>query len=79
MTTMLMMVMAVEKKQQSAKRERGQGRLQVHKEVAAAVEKRGELSNTTISHKRGGTRWKQQHWRQDLRTSMEGTMTIQKR
>jgi hypothetical protein len=49
-------------KQQSAKRGRGGGRLQVQNEAAAAVEKWGRLSNTTISHKRGGTRWKQRCW-----------------
>ncbi len=67
------------KKQQSAKRGRGGERLQVQKEVVAAVEKRGQLSHTTISHERGGMRWKRQCQGQDLRTMMEGTMTIQDR
>jgi hypothetical protein len=66
-------------KQQSAKRGRGGGRLQVQKEAAVAVEKQGQLSHTTISHKRGGTRWKQRCWGQDLRTMMEGTTTKQDR
>ncbi len=66
-------------KQQSAKRGRGGGRLQVQKEAVVAVEKRGWLSHTTISHKKGGTRWKQWCWGQDLRTMMEGTTTIQDR
>ncbi len=41
-------------KQQSAERGRGGGRLHLQKEAVAAVEKRGWLSHTTISHKRGG-------------------------
>jgi hypothetical protein len=66
-------------KQQSAKRGRGGGRLQVQKKVAAAVAKRGRLSHTTISQKRGGMRWKRQCQGQDLRMMMEGMMTIQDR
>jgi hypothetical protein len=66
-------------KQQSAKRGKGGGRLQVQKEAALAVEKRGQLSHTTISHESGGTRWKRRCWEQDLRTMMEGTTTIQDR
>ncbi len=66
-------------KQQSSKRGRGGRRLQVQKEAAAAVEKRGQLSHTTISHKRGGTRGKRRCQGQDLRMMMEGTATIQDR
>ncbi len=66
-------------KQQSAEKGRGGGRLQVQKEAAAAVEKRGRLSHTTISHKRGKTRWKRQCQGQDLRTVMEGMGTKQDR
>ncbi len=51
----------------------------MQKKVAAAVEKRGRLSHTTISHKRGGMRWKWQCQGQDLRMMMEGMMTIQDR
>jgi hypothetical protein len=66
-------------KQQSAERGRGGGRLQVQNEAAAAVEKRGQLSHTTISHKRGGMMWKRWCRGQDLRTMMEGTTKIQDR